>query len=343
MSARLAVTAASVAALVALVGCGSSGGPAFYVATGAGDVAYVSWQEDSSGHLTGTLTEDQVSGSLPTETLSVNSAPFTGNISNGTVSISVNGGMFGSTLNLTGTASGNILTLQIPQSDGTVQSATFTSGTLSDFNSAVDKIRRSMNSANAAAYARQQAQQQAQAQASANAQAEQTAQNDIATLQQDAAPSGNLGGDVSNFQGDIQSAQSDLATEKSDAKGDNSYCGAVQSVVGDAQSVDGDLQSVSGDVQSMTPDISTVRQDISTVRNDLASLRSSGLSAPSGAYAAIKAARANLASAILQANGYIDQMNAIESQAYSLANGMATGSCSGDGPGSPSSPIPHIS
>jgi hypothetical protein len=43
-----------------------------------------------------------------------------------------------------------------------------------------------------------------------------------------------------------------------------------------------------------------------------------------------------------KANGEIDQVNADVTQAYSIANGMATGSCASDGPGRPPVPIGHI-
>jgi len=336
---RSTVIAASAMALLILPGCGSSGGPAAYVAAFGNEVDYIQWQQSSSGHLQGSMTVDQISGTAPAETLSVNTTPFTGNINGSSVSLTF-GGLFGTTANVVGGISGSTLTLQVPQSDGTIQSASFAQGNLTAFNRAVATLRRQIQTDNTqAAQAQAQAQQQ-----QANAQAEQTAQNDVATLSQDASLSSgsNLTGDLSNFMSDIQTAQSDLATEKQDASSDNSYCAATQTVAGDAQSVDGDLQSVQGDVQSMTPDIATVRQDIAAVQNDLANLTSSGLPAPSDATATIASARAILKNAIVQANGYIDQINAIDAHAYSIANGMATGSCSGDGPGSPTSPIPHL-
>ena len=55
----------------------------------------------------------------------------------------------------------------------------------------------------------------------------------------------------------------------------------------------------------------------------------------SAAHAAIKQAKAT-------ANGYIDQVDATDNQAFTIASGMATGSCSGQGPGSPGSLVPHI-
>jgi hypothetical protein len=203
--------------------------------------------------------------------------------------------------------------------------------------------------------ARRQEQQQADAQASASASAsqaqaqqeqrdqdQQAAQSDLSTLQQDASYTGVLSGDLSSFASDIQTARSDLATEKQDSAGDNSYCSAVESVAGDAESVNGDLESVQGDVESTSPDISAVRQDITSLTGDSRALASDGLPPLPGAAGAIDTARANLTRAITTANSYIDQINTIDAQAYSLADSMATGSCEGDGPGSPTSPIPHI-
>ncbi len=68
-----------------------------------------------------------------------------------------------------------------------------------------------------------------------------------------------------------------------------------------------------------------------------------GLATPSGAQAAISAARSVISHAVLTANADIQKVNSDVSQAYSLANNMATGNCAGDGPGSPSSPIQPIS
>jgi hypothetical protein len=61
-----------------------------------------------------------------------------------------------------------------------------------------------------------------------------------------------------------------------------------------------------------------------------------------GAAAAIAAAGKAIGQAAAKANGEIDQVNADVTQAYSIANGMATGSCAGDGPGRPPVPIGHI-
>jgi hypothetical protein len=76
--------------------------------------------------------------------------------------------------------------------------------------------------------------------------------------------------------------------------------------------------------------------------NDLANLSTSGLPATPGAPAAIAAAGQAIRQAAAEANGEIDQVNAAVTQAYSVANSMAAGSCSRDGPGHPPVPIRHI-
>jgi hypothetical protein len=44
---------------------------------------------------------------------------------------------------------------------------------------------------------------------------------------------------------------------------------------------------------------------------------------PSGDAAVISAARANVGQAITKANGYIDQVNAIDAEAHSIANALS--------------------
>ena len=147
---------------------------------------------------------------------------------------------------------------------------------------------------------------------------------------------------LARFADDIQTARSGLATEKQDASGGKSYCVAAFRVAGDAQSVDGDLSSVQGDVQSMIPDILTVRNDVATANAHLRALSKVRLPAPDSASSVIASAKANLRHAIAQANSDIDQINAIDAQARSVADNMATRRCSGARPSSSTRPISHI-
>jgi hypothetical protein len=175
------------------------------------------------------------------------------------------------------------------------------------------------------------------AQAQASTQAEQQAQSDLATYRHD----DNFASDLRTLSSDAQQAGPDLAITKSDAALGND-CYNVSTVKLDASNVGADASIVSLDLDSLTADIGTATQDIATMKNDLANLTTSGLSATPGAPAAIAAAGKAIRQAAAKANGEIDQVNADVTQAYSVANGMATGSCSRDGPGHPPAPIRHI-
>lgn len=179
-------------------------------------------------------------------------------------------------------------------------------------------------------------------QASANAQAEQTAQDDLSALQGAADFSSELG----SMSSDMSTIQNDLQTERNDAaQGPGSDC------YGNSGTVDYDVTGtieydVNGgfqyDLNQLTNAISVARGDITTLNNDLSSLSASGLPAPSGASAAIASAQQAI-SQVSAANSGIDSENPVVTQAYAIANAMATGACAGMGPGSPPSPMPHIS
>ena len=106
----------------------------------------------------------------------------------------------------------------------------------------------------------------------------------------------------------------------------------------DATILKQDASTVSIDLSTLTSDIGAVTQDVAAMKNDLANLTASGLPATPGATAAIAAAGKAIGQAAAKANGEIDQVNADVTQAYSIADGMATGSCVGDGPGRPPGP-----
>jgi hypothetical protein len=320
---RVAVTAAAAAVLAGAVSCGSSAGPASYLGTDQSDVVFIQWQAPtSSGHLQGTMTADRVSGTAPNQTVSVTNIPFTGTISGNSVTLTVTALFV--TERIFGTLSGGKLTIQATTANGTIQSGTLIQAGVSSYNKAVDGLHARVRQANLMA---------------ARAQAEQAAQSDLATLQSDAS----FGNDLNTLLSDGQQASSDLATVKSDAShGPGSYCDNVYTVSDDAYTVDDDLYSLSSDLTTLTDGIATVRQDIRTVNSDLANLSASGLPAPLGAASGIATAQRMITEAIATANGYIDQANADDTTAYAIANGLATGSCAGQGPGSTSALIKHI-
>jgi hypothetical protein len=226
------------------------------------------------------------------------------------------------------------LTAGVPQSDGTIKQATFTQSDQASYNRAIAKLRSRVRQANQLA-----AQQQP-----ASGQAAQGAQSALGALYKDSslASGGRLAGGLAHFAHSLQTGQSDLATEKQDASGSNGFCVAAYRASGDAQTVDGGLLAMQGDVQAMMADIAIIQADIAAATAHLRHLSKAGMAAPSSAYGVVASARVSLAQAIAKANSYIDQMNATDIQAHSIANAMATRRCSGAKSGAVARPIPHI-
>jgi len=314
-------------------GSGKPGDPASYLAVSDSKVAFIQWRATSKGHLHGTITEGNVGASAPAETLSVSSVPFIGTRSGSSVALTFTDLYFLQT-RAQGRLSGSTLTAQVPQSDGTIKQATFTQSDEASYNRAVAKLRNRVRQANQLA-----AQQQP-----ANGQAAQGAQSALGTLYKDSSlqAGGRLAGGLARFTHSVQRAQSDLATEKQDASGSNGYCVAAYRASGDAQTVDGGLLAVQGDVAAMMADIAIIQADIAAASAHLRHLSKAGMAAPSSAYDEIADAKVSLAQAIAKANSYIDQMNAIDAQAHSIADSMATRKCSGARSGAIARPIPHI-
>jgi hypothetical protein len=167
---RSVIVAASAIALLALPGCGHSGGPATYLSASGAKIDFIQWQESSSGSLQGTIIEDEVTGTAPSETISANSAPFTGTVSGSSVNLHFSG-FLGIQANIVATLSGSTLTLQVPQNDGTIQQDTFATASVGAFNKAVSAFRGRIQHANILAAQAQTQQQQQEASAAATARA----------------------------------------------------------------------------------------------------------------------------------------------------------------------------
>ena len=319
-------------------GSSSSDGPANYLAVSNSKVAFIRWQATSHGHLRGTITYRNVGGSAPAEKMAVNSAPFTGTVRGNSVRLTF-GALYFLHTGAHGTLSGSRLMLRLPGSDGAIQQVTFSQSDMASYHLAIVALGRTVGHAN-----QQAAQLQGQQTKPARVQVEQSAQRDLRTLYNDSnlAAGSKLSGGVARFADDIQTAKSDLATQKHDSSGAKGFCKAAFTVSGDAQSVDGDLAAVQGDAKTLVADVSNVRHDIVTAKADLRKLAKAGLPAPSSAATAISSAKANLKQAIAVGNSYIGQINAIDAQAHSIANKMATGSCSGAKSGSSAMPVSHI-
>lgn len=339
---HLIIIGAVAVMLLAAAGCGGSDvspGPAGYLAVRASRVAFIQWRNTSGGRLHGTITESSVGGSGAAQTLSVIDAPFTGTMKGNSVRLTFALPYF-LRAHAHGTLSGSGLHMAVPQSDGTVKQVRFSQADKADYNRAIATLRSRIRRATVVA-AKQQAGQRRQP---AHAQAEQSTQKTLNALYQESsiAHGSKLADGLARLADDIQAARSHLATERGHASGANKYCGASFTVTGDALAVGGALQKAQGDVSSLMPDILAVRHDAATASVSLRHLSRSGLPAPSLASDVIANANASLKRAIAIANSYIDQINAIDARARSLADNMATGRCSSARSGSSTRPIPPI-
>jgi hypothetical protein len=348
---RLIIAGAAAATLLATASCagsrssggaggsagsGKPGDPASYLAVSDSKVAFIQWRTAAKGRMNGTITEGNVGASAPAEMLSVSSVPFTGTRTGDAVTLTF-AGMYFLQTSVQGRLSGSTLTAEVPQSDGTVKQVRFSQSDEASYNRAMAKLRGTIRQANDVAAQQQPANTQA-------AQATQGAQSALGALYKDSSlgSGGRLAGGLARFTHSMQVAQSDLATEKQDAAGSNGYCVAAYRASGDAQTVDGSLLAVQGDVQAMTADIAIVQADIAAASAHLRHLSKAGQPAPSSAYAVIANAKVSLAQAIAKANAYIDQVNAIDAQAHSIADHMATRACSSARSGATAHPVPHI-
>jgi len=342
---RLIIAGTAAATLLAAASCASSrssggsggsgkpGDPASYLAVSDSKVAFIQWRATSKNRMHGTITEGNVGASAPAETLSVSSVPFVGTRSGSSVTLTF-AGLYFLQNQAQGRLSGSTLSAGVPQSDGTIKQATFTQSDEASYNRAIAKLRNRVRQAN----------QLADQQEPASGQAAQGAQSALGALYKDSSlqAGGRLTGGLARFGHTIQVAQADLATEKQDAAGSDRYCVAADRASGDAQTVDGGLLAMQGDVQAMMADIAIIQADIAAASAHLRHLSKAGTPAPSSAYEVVANAKVSLTQAIAKANSYIDQMNAMDIQAHSIADDMATKACSGAKSGAIARPLPHI-
>ncbi len=341
---QLIIAGVTAAMLLAAAGCGRvlvSADHANYLSVSRSKVVFVQWRKTSRGDLHGTITEGSIGGSGSAQVLSVSSAPFTGTISRNSVRLTF-AELYFLHAHALGSLSGggSWLTMVVPQSDGALRQVMFTQSDKARYDRAIAGLRGRIRHAVLLA-AKQQASQRQQ---HAHAQAEQRAQSALNALYRDSsiALGGRLAGDLARLAGNIRAARSHLATERNDASGNNKYCSAALTVGGDAQAVGGAVENARGTVLSLAPDISAVRRDIVTATAYLRHLSKSGLPAPSLASSVIANADVSLKQAIMMANSHIDQINAIDAQARSLADHMATRACSGARSGNTPRPIAPI-
>lgn len=173
-----------------------------YLAYASNGVLFIQWTR-TGDNVTGTLSESYTDPSDAAH-VSHESGSFTGVISGSSVTLTLDNG---DNWNRTLTSSG--VTLSYTGSDGTLHTFAFSSGTVAEYNAAVEGITAKGNAA-----------QSEQAQRQATTQAEQQLGSDASTLSTDVsnlqADVTQLDSDLAKVPADLDQMRTDLATQKRD-------------------------------------------------------------------------------------------------------------------------------
>ena len=330
------------AILLVAAGCSKSevpSGPASYLAVSNSRVTYIQLHTAPNGHVQGTITEHGIGGSAPAQTVSSSSERLTGTMTGKSVQLTFARLYFLHT-GAHGTLNDGVLTMWVPQSDGTIRKRNFSQSGTSSYDRAIAGLHSKVRHANLLAV-KQQARHH---EGPVNAQARRNTQKALSTLyaSSSVASGGVLAGGIARFAEHVHAARAHLAAERNETSLSKKYCRAAFRVTGDAKAVDGAFLSVQGDVVALKADATNIRQQVRTTNALLRHLQRAGVPTPSSASGVIASATANLQQAIARANFYIDQANATDAKARSIASKMAMGRCSGAQNGTVLHPIPHI-
>ena len=148
----------------------------------------------------------------------------------------------------------------------------------------------------------------------------------------------------------VSQINTDLSSETTDANsGAGDSAGPCYNLTANVDydvktTINHDAQTVAYDASNLQYAITTVRQDIGNLVNDVTAIANEGATPPvSELNSFISSTNAEIQQAVAKGNAEIDQANTDVASAYNTANTLATGSCSGKGPGSAPGPIAHVS
>jgi len=153
---------------------------------------------------------------------------------------------------------------------------------------------------------------------------------------------------LSGLKSAVTETQLDLGGEQADASiGPTNAAGTCVNLVANivyevTTIIDHDRQNVIDEVNNLKTAIAAVRQDITDWQKDVVAIVNQGVPSPSGASSAISSANVQIQLALNTANSDVDQANSYVHQAYNMANGLASGTCSGHGPGAEPGKIGHL-
>lgn len=289
----------------------------------------------TTGRVVGVFYTDTVEGSLPNAYLSSSSERFTGTERGGNLTLYF--GSFGATP-VFATISGRTLSIQVPQSNGTVEPEQLGKSTLVHYNQAITSWQNVVARANAQAAAQQRA---AAAAAARKKQLLDNLNNAITTVDNDLSvmqSPGNLSGDLGQVDGDLGQVKADLGQVhadnrqlSSDAKSGEDHgvlCEDVAVEYQDAQVTvqDGhvmlqDVGQVAGDVQQTQGAIASAAGDWAiywAAQHALPTYRPTTPIPP--LKVAVGEGDATIRKAVVRVNAAIHKANAYIVQAYALPN-----------------------
>jgi len=273
-----------------LVSCFGASPPDGYLGTDTTSVFFIQFTEKSN-QLNGNIQGVEETNDIPPQTKSYTEA-FTGTQNGSSVTLTVS--IFGFSSSVVGTLNGNTLVLDVPQSDGHLQSETYVGASTQQYNQAVDALRSKVsqkdqqyNNTQATATSAQatQTEQQNEQQATQTAQqGEQQAVSDanaqlgnaLSALKNDEAGLASFSetSTLNSYATDWQTMQKDYATEQQDAKagcGDNSS--NYYQVQSDAYQVDSDEYQMNSDDYQLTADKNQYNADLSPVQSDVQAVK----------------------------------------------------------------------
>lgn len=317
---RITIVCISLLACTALAACGNAS-PDGYLSQASTSVTFIQFtttgqnQQQMSGNITSVV--ENTNDNPPD--VKTSTTAFTG-VENGS-SLTLTISFFGISSSYKGTLNGDTLTLDLPQSDGSLQATAFVAASLQQYNQAVAALQKQVanqtqqyNNAQATVTAVQSTaialQQEQQAVQAANQQVE----NDLSTLQQDgnALAGFSESNTLQGFAQDWKKMQNDYATEQQKAQ---QGCGPSNmnwaQVSEDAAVVNEDEALIhendaqfNDDKTQYNIDISAVQNDIQNVQNDWTQLQQAVANNPSGTPAALYSAN-DVQNAIGQGNAAI--------------------------------------
>jgi hypothetical protein len=283
---------------------------------------FIQWTH-TGGVISGTVQADAVTGTAPSEEVSSNHYAVTGKITNGQVTLSLEGA-----IQVFGTYSAGVLRLNMPDQDGTLRADTFTPASAAAFNTVVQKLQSRVYDDNQAALVQQQIQEQIQRQQAAIDRAAKQVTDDISALNQTdlSGDVGNISGNAKSVQDNLQSAQTNMHDVVTATSG--YVCAAANYVAAAAQYASAAFSPIPDQVKRLGSDMGAVKQMMQTGQKDLTAYQQAQAQLPSYTPAtpvgdltsAIRTAQAAINTAASQANQAIDQANSAVAQAYQLAN-----------------------